>query len=88
MLTLALAQASTNAFAASNVPPELKNLNAQPLVDAVKRAYPDWDTAKGIQVPLDGTGDPVVNFYTPRGHISCRIGGPPPRLVHCRSLKD
>ena len=59
-----------------------------PLVDAVQRAYPDWNSDKGIQVPLSGSGPDDVSFYTPRGHIGCRIAGPPPRLVRCRSLKD
>jgi hypothetical protein len=62
--------------------------NATPLVNAVKRAYPDWDAEKGINIPLTGTGDPIVYFYTPRGHMGCHIAGPPPRLVRCRAVKD
>jgi hypothetical protein len=62
--------------------------DATPLVNAVKRAYPDWDAEKGINIPLNGTGDPIVYFYTPRGHMGCHIAGPPPRLVRCRAVKD
>jgi hypothetical protein len=84
-LAVAFALASTNTFAANDIPAGA----FQPIVDAVNRAYPDWYTAKSIALPsISGTGPDDVSFYTPRGHIGCHIAGPPPRLVRCRSLKD